>query len=87
MRRGKAHRWVVEGCPTLGGGVERLRDALGSRLRTIRRTDLRSGKTVDRERAAATPVASHAGNILPPLLRLVFALGIYCLPSCDWFSR
>eukprot|EP00976_Prorocentrum_cordatum_P067046 1178563-Prorocentrum_minimum.AAC.3 len=23
----------------------------------------------------------------PPLLRLVLTLGIYCLPSCDWFSR
>eukprot|EP00959_Pyramimonas_sp_CCMP1952_P452436 9466580-Pyramimonas_sp.AAC.2 len=26
-------------------------------------------------------------SILPPLLRLVLTLGIYCLPSCDWFSR
>eukprot|EP00959_Pyramimonas_sp_CCMP1952_P329009 6888043-Pyramimonas_sp.AAC.1 len=25
--------------------------------------------------------------ILPPLLRLVLALGIYCLPSRDWFAR
>eukprot|EP00959_Pyramimonas_sp_CCMP1952_P351718 7369223-Pyramimonas_sp.AAC.1 len=25
--------------------------------------------------------------MLPPLLRLVLTLGIYCLPSCDWFSR
>eukprot|EP00959_Pyramimonas_sp_CCMP1952_P061178 1278593-Pyramimonas_sp.AAC.1 len=33
-------------------------------------------------------IGSHAGNILPPLLRLVLMLGIiYCLPSCDWFSR
>eukprot|EP00959_Pyramimonas_sp_CCMP1952_P415860 8712996-Pyramimonas_sp.AAC.1 len=23
----------------------------------------------------------------PPLLRLVFTLSIYCLASCDWFSR
>eukprot|EP00976_Prorocentrum_cordatum_P113582 1195722-Prorocentrum_minimum.AAC.1 len=26
-----------------------------------------------------------AGYILSPLLRLVLMLGIYCLPSCDWF--
>eukprot|EP00959_Pyramimonas_sp_CCMP1952_P130030 2719182-Pyramimonas_sp.AAC.1 len=29
--------------------------------------------------------ASHAGYILPPLLRLVLTRGMYCLPSCDWF--
>eukprot|EP00976_Prorocentrum_cordatum_P020695 420344-Prorocentrum_minimum.AAC.2 len=25
--------------------------------------------------------------ILPPLVRLVLTRSIYCLPSCDWFSR
>eukprot|EP00959_Pyramimonas_sp_CCMP1952_P263387 5507930-Pyramimonas_sp.AAC.1 len=29
----------------------------------------------------------HPRYILPPLLRSVLTLGIYCLPSCDWFSR
>eukprot|EP00959_Pyramimonas_sp_CCMP1952_P363649 7615062-Pyramimonas_sp.AAC.1 len=31
-------------------------------------------------------MGSHAGNVLPPLLRWVLTLGMYCLPSCDWFS-
>eukprot|EP00959_Pyramimonas_sp_CCMP1952_P470119 9496131-Pyramimonas_sp.AAC.1 len=30
---------------------------------------------------------SHAGHILYPLLRLVRMLGVYCLPSFDWFAR
>eukprot|EP00959_Pyramimonas_sp_CCMP1952_P016828 356902-Pyramimonas_sp.AAC.1 len=31
--------------------------------------------------------SQSVGYILPPLLRLVLTLGIYCLPSCGWFSR
>eukprot|EP00976_Prorocentrum_cordatum_P080330 1183933-Prorocentrum_minimum.AAC.1 len=31
--------------------------------------------------------SKEVGYIPPPLLRLVLTLGIYRLPSCDWFSR
>eukprot|EP00976_Prorocentrum_cordatum_P047432 957987-Prorocentrum_minimum.AAC.2 len=37
--------------------------------------------------ASPPATGSHAGNILPHLLRLVLTLRIYCLTSCDWFSR
>eukprot|EP00976_Prorocentrum_cordatum_P072475 1180728-Prorocentrum_minimum.AAC.1 len=37
--------------------------------------------------ASPPAIGSHTGYILPPLLRLVLTLGIYCLPSCEWFSH
>eukprot|EP00976_Prorocentrum_cordatum_P104752 1194018-Prorocentrum_minimum.AAC.5 len=53
--------------------------------------------TIRQPYAASLPVAVVAEpssarcqcgtNILPPLLRLVFTLSIYFLPSCDWFSH
>eukprot|EP00976_Prorocentrum_cordatum_P066954 1178521-Prorocentrum_minimum.AAC.3 len=36
--------------------------------------------------ASPPAIGSHAGYIPPPLLRLVLTLGIYRLPSCNWFS-
>eukprot|EP00959_Pyramimonas_sp_CCMP1952_P165243 3453899-Pyramimonas_sp.AAC.1 len=37
--------------------------------------------------ASPPAIGSHAGYIPPPLRRLVLTLGIYRLPSGDWFSR